>query len=675
MKQTRDEILSDINKALAASADTPSAYAACTQLLRQYRSSGWSFQDLSAMLGHSITNEHTQLFPGLMHNLLAEGFMQGDEFEKAREMCQIGLSLCTSNDTLTMRARLMLTQAQIEIRCSEHKQAMQLSDDLGEIIDRVHDDDVVMRYNIMKGLLAAERLDPIAIDHFSTAISLAEARRDRITQMGACMNMGRFYMNVDEYPLAMEFTRRAYELAREVGASDAQCGVRINSGVIHMEMDEFEDAINIFREVLPEALASGRSDYYTNALCNLGVSLTSLQRYDEAFPYLKQALELFREQRNLGYAANALIPLGDAARGAGLIDQAEEYYWEAFEYKKSLDIPRELGVCLRRIGLLYTDKEGSEAAVIAEEHLVRALSLSLSEGVPAEIENCHQALYKLYKKLHRYGEALQHYESSVEIHKRIRDSKALASLRVHDALMRAKDLERLNELKQAENNAVNSLLNKMLPESIAQRMIETKQGISDYHAQVSILFADIVGFTSMTSHMPPHAVVGLLNHVFGQFDQIIRKHGCEKIKTIGDGYMAAAGVPIASEDHAERISRAALEMQRGIELPAEVSQYIDAGTKIRVRVGIHCGPAIAGVIGEERFVYDLYSDAVNTAARMEQSGLPGRIHVSTDFAQHLRSRAETMKSSEFDFESREEVEIKGKGKMQTYFLSSSTSER
>jgi class 3 adenylate cyclase len=201
-------------------------------------------------------------------------------------------------------------------------------------------------------------------------------------------------------------------------------------------------------------------------------------------------------------------------------------------------------------------------------------------------------------------------------------------------------------------------------------MIAGEQDISDYFTSVTILFADIAGFTPISAGMPAYVVVRFLNYVFGTFDAIMKKHGCEKIKTIGDGYMAVAGAPIPCDDHAERMAFAALEMQQDIRLPEEFKEYMPEGVDFGIRVGLHTGSVVGGVIGDERFVYDIYSDAVNTAARMESHGEPDKIHVSHEYYIHLQNRFAMTKNTThgITFEKRGEMDIKGKGLMKTYYL-------
>jgi len=199
------------------------------------------------------------------------------------------------------------------------------------------------------------------------------------------------------------------------------------------------------------------------------------------------------------------------------------------------------------------------------------------------------------------------------------------------------------------------LLLNILPKSIANRLKDNDMRIADSHEAVTVLFADIVGFTKMTASMPPAELVDLLSQIFSRFDALADRHGLEKIKTIGDGYMVVGGAPVARGDHAEVIAKLALEMQE--ELTTFNAQN---NNTLKMRIGISSGPVVAGVIGTSKFAYDIWGDPVNLASRMESTSVPGAIQVSDVTYQLLKNK--------YQFESRGMVEIKGKGKVQTFFL-------
>ena len=200
-----------------------------------------------------------------------------------------------------------------------------------------------------------------------------------------------------------------------------------------------------------------------------------------------------------------------------------------------------------------------------------------------------------------------------------------------------------------------SLLLNVLPASIAQRLQEREGSIADRFDAATILFADIVNFTVLSERTSPVELVQMLDRLFSRFDELCDSYGLEKIKTIGDAYMVAAGIPEPRADHVEAVASLALDMGRALaEMPG------DAFRLLNIRIGIHTGPVVAGVIGQRKFTYDLWGDAVNTASRMESHGAPGRIHVTRAVYEKLVGR--------FVFESRGKQTIKGKGELETWFL-------
>jgi len=230
------------------------------------------------------------------------------------------------------------------------------------------------------------------------------------------------------------------------------------------------------------------------------------------------------------------------------------------------------------------------------------------------------------------------------------------TIQVHSEQLEDLVKERTKELA-AEKQTSERLLLNVLPGPIAERLKTGESVIVDRFDAVSVLFADIVGFTSLSANVPPEKLVTMLDELFSLFDRLAEKHGLEKIKTIGDAYMVVAGIPQPIADHASAITRMALDMLAGIQEYAARD-----GSDLTIRIGIHTGPVVAGVIGTKKFIYDLWGDTVNTASRMESHGVPGRIHVSS--ATHV------LLAGMFELEPRGTIEIKGKGMMETYLLGS-----
>jgi adenylate cyclase len=240
--------------------------------------------------------------------------------------------------------------------------------------------------------------------------------------------------------------------------------------------------------------------------------------------------------------------------------------------------------------------------------------------------------------------------------------------RVHNMLeVRLLHLEtkKLYDQVMVEQKISDRLLRNVLPQAIAERLKgrpeiaadSFTEIISDSFSDVTVLFADIVGFTNFSANVSPEKLVILLNDIFTDFDSVADYRGLEKIKTIGDAYMAVAGIPVPAADHVARTAHTALDMVDALDAFNKRNGYV-----LQMRIGINSGPVVAGVIGKRKFIYDLWGDTVNTAARMESYGVPGRIQVSDVTRRRL--------SAPFMLEERGVIDVKGKGEMRTWFLNS-----
>jgi class 3 adenylate cyclase len=216
-------------------------------------------------------------------------------------------------------------------------------------------------------------------------------------------------------------------------------------------------------------------------------------------------------------------------------------------------------------------------------------------------------------------------------------------------------LDRAEAELQIAHQKSETLLTNILPGAIADRLKRTNETIAEGFTEASILFADIEGFTPFSQRVTPVEVVHLLNNVFLRFDSLVEQYRLEKIKTIGDAYMVAAGIPVKRSDHAEALADFALAMRLAF---AEYNREHNAN--LRLRIGINSGPVVAGVIGRLRFLYDLWGDAVNTASRMESQGVPDEIQIT--------EATRSLLGEKFICEARGVIEVKGKGSMQTYLL-------
>jgi class 3 adenylate cyclase len=230
-----------------------------------------------------------------------------------------------------------------------------------------------------------------------------------------------------------------------------------------------------------------------------------------------------------------------------------------------------------------------------------------------------------------------------------------AVLLLGEAVRGRRALDAEHRLLLAERERSERLLLNVLPAPIAARLKQGEEVIADGFPEVTVLFADLVDFTRRSQETTPERVVRVLDDLFSALDQLAERHGLEKIKTVGDAYMAVGGLPEPRPDHAQAVAEMALDVRE------EVARHLDPGGEpLAVRIGIDIGPVVAGVIGRRKFSYDLWGDTVNTASRMESQGVAGCIQVTDRTYRRLRDR--------YRFERRGPVQVKGKGELVTWFL-------
>jgi class 3 adenylate cyclase/HAMP domain-containing protein len=320
------------------------------------------------------------------------------------------------------------------------------------------------------------------------------------------------------------------------------------------------------------------------------------------------------------------------------------------------------GRCLGMLGVDMTDQR-MRTALDSASHL--ALELSIAAVALALIASIvmgtllSRSVLALSSTVQRFADkdftARTVVRSKDEIGQLGTSFNAMAEIiQAHNE--RLEDLVRLRtrELTEEKQTSERLLLN-VLPAPIADRLKTGENLIVDRFDAVSVLFADIVGFTALSSKTSPEALVTMLNELFSAFDRLAEQHGLEKIKTIGDAYMVVAGIPQPVADHATAITLMALDMIAFVE-----DYQRRLGNDLTIRVGIHTGSVVAGVIGTKKFIYDLWGDTVNTASRMESHGVPGRICIS--------DATYALVADSFACEKRPPIDVKGKGAMQTYLV-------
>ena len=447
-------------------------------------------------------------------------------------------------------------------------------------------------------------------------------------------NMANVYRRLGQHDQALMFHEEALRLAREQGDTSAAAGTYGNIGNIHADRGDREISLKYYEQAL--AIYRERDDEIgiQRLLISKAMALSSLNNVEGAWCVIKELSEKTVVDPSLQFPM--LVVTANCQRAGGDLAAARQTM--------------------------------SHALDLATDHGLR------SEQVEARLQLA--AFCRSESDLEGY---ILHSEEA----SRIREEIVGAATQKQIAL---KDKEREIQAEREAREKERAILYSTLPAHVADRIIRGEDVSGDKHDHASVLFLDVVGFTTHASQLDPQVTTQLLDKVFETFDEICERHGVTKIKTIGDSYLAVAFGEATSTE--QRAANVALEMMAAeFYWPREASPE-GSLERLAFRIGIHSGPVVAGVIGKQRLQYDVWGDTVNVASRMESTGEPGRVQCSEAFAHvlspnpsHLRERGAAPRHPEersdegplFTFIPRGEVDIKGKGPMTTYWLENATS--
>ncbi|MDX1685169.1 MAG: adenylate/guanylate cyclase domain-containing protein [Saprospiraceae bacterium] len=519
---------------------------------------------------------------------------------------------------------------------------------------------------------------------------------------------GMSYYFEGNFSNALFYFQKSLKIREELKLPLASAGTLNNIGLIYFELEDYSNALKYFNRVWDIFLDTRDSSLYSIALGNMSVIYHRQGELDKALEGLMNTVEFLEKIGDERSAAITYNHLGEVYLSKAEYDKALEYTLEAIDRLKVYGITNELSISHINAGSIYLKKKKYEKAI---ESCKRGLVESRSMAALLHEKKACECLYKGYKGLgisdsaFVYLERTSVLEDSLEIEKatkslqRMEFRKAVladsmaqekASLEMQmqyelDVQKKKRDrniafglgfivllvagglysrmryIRRSRAEIQKEKDRSENLLLNILPAEVAEELKETGRSQARDYDMVSILFTDFVSFTKTAESLTASELVEEVNACFETFDGILGKYEIEKIKTIGDAYMAAGGLPAPSVDSIKNTVLAALEMQAFIK-QRKAEKQSKGETAFDMRAGIHSGPVVAGIVGIKKFQYDIWGDTVNTASRMESAGEAGRVNISESTYTLIKDEPG------FQFEKRGKVEVKGKGEIDMWFV-------
>ncbi|MBK9249086.1 MAG: tetratricopeptide repeat protein [Ignavibacteria bacterium] len=508
---------------------------------------------------------------------------------------------------------------------------------------------------------------PLALEYYLQALTINQELGLHNSIAHVYGSIGNVYNSLSDYSQALEYFRKSLVISLENDRKDTIARTYNNIGLVYYFLADYQLALDYFMKALAVNEALGRKDGIADNYGNIGIVYDCLEEHDKAIEYYQRSLQLSTENGRRISVANSLGNIGTVYTNLSDYTSALEYCNRALALNTELDRKDGITINLMTIGTLYgTNTFDIYDAELAEENLLRALSISEEIGALHIKYEIQKELSKLYEQKGDILKAFMHFKLYHDTEKIVQNEEAARQSKQLEHRRKIEESERDRQVKLARFQEQEKILHNILPTRIADRLVRGEKTIADLHENVSIFFSDIVEFTKLSHKVSAQELVAMLNSIFSQFDRLVLKHGLVKIKTIGDAYMAVCGAPMHVENHAERMALFALDVAELI------SNYqTESGDNINIRIGLHSGSVVAGIIGENIYAYDMWGDAVNIAARMESHGEAGKIHVSEEFMQAIIGACRDLSISSLKslkFKERGKMEIKGKGLMKTYFL-------
>ncbi|MCF8450607.1 MAG: tetratricopeptide repeat protein [Taibaiella sp.] len=519
---------------------------------------------------------------------------------------------------------------------------------------------------------------PNALAYYFKALSIFEKIADKYEITTTTMAIGELYYRENDFPKALENYFKALDMADSYGYADLQSSIADNIGAVYGNQGDNESALKYFLRSLEYSEKSGYKKGIASTTHNIGNIYVQQKNYVEGLQYYFRALKINEETGNKLYKAinfgeigNTYLELASERAKANGTDTRPELRSAAYEAD----------------GLI--PKGRKQLLQKAVEYLEKAIQTDMETGNVNHMGHCYSYLYIADTLLGNFSGALRSYQKFVAIKDSIYDEDKkvemmrLGMLRKMDVdSLKAAQAKKVVELKYRqqrtftyggllgifllagfsvfiirERKKSERLLLNILPGEVAKELKTTGSTTAKHYDNVTVLFTDFVNFTQAAEQMDAQGLIDELHICFKMFDEITDKYNIEKIKTIGDAYLAVAGLPTADPRHAENIVKAAKEITMFME---DRLGKMGAERTFQVRVGVHSGSVVAGIVGVKKFAYDIWGDTVNTAARMEQNCEAGKINISETTYELVKNK--------FSCEYRGEVEAKGKGVMKMYFV-------
>lgn len=465
------------------------------------------------------------------------------------------------------------------------------------------------------------------------------------------------YSIMDNHENAVHYYKEAITIHKKNDSLRHWASALENLGDEYLNVSKPDSALLMFEQSGPVFKRLGYTEGIAMNIGNKGIAYALLGKDEIAKDEINHAIHMFEKLENYYPITVFLTYMSDLYLNQGNWEVARTYAQESLDMAKKYGLKEEIGAANLQLSKLYEQTGDAEASLkYFKDHIAYKDSVSNISAVQ-QMANIRTNFEISQKQLEVDLLNQQRKNQKVVVFATI-IALVLICIVAIGLFRRNKFVEKTKQIIEKERNRSDQLLLNILPEQTAKELKESGKVTAKKFESISVMFTDFIGFTKSSANLGPEELVKSVDYYYSKFDGIIKKHGLEKIKTIGDAYMAAGGLPFPTEDHAVKMVMAAFDITTFVK---EAKNNKGAGKiKFDIRIGINTGPVVAGVVGSDKIAYDIWGDTVNVAARMESNSERGRINISENTYELVKNK--------FDCTYRGEIDVKNKGKMKMYFV-------
>jgi len=585
------------------------------------------------------------------HVNLGLGYLKLNQYEATMQHFQESYALSLENDYTSLAGHSKNGYGMVWLTLHDYTKALQSFQQSLKYFEQAKDTQGIAYATGNLGTVydALGNYD-LALEHYLTAVRLNEKLANKEEIASNYNNIGTIHSAQNNFETAFEYYTKAITLFEEIESKEGLAYTYTNLGHFFSHYDYHDEAYGFFLKALRINIELDNKNDLADSFNNIASIFEVKENYDKAIEYYSNALGIYQELDNLKGAITVTNNLGTIEHKRQDYDRALELHTSAFEASKTLQYNEGLKAAIFNLSMDYEALGRTAEAIDYKSLYIEFQNVIIDERQSENIANA-QIVYETEKK------DAEIEQKSAEIKEQAaRVQRQLIILTIAGAIIVLVSI--LGYIIYKERQKSEKLLLNILPKKVADDLKKYGKTEPENFENCSVYFSDIVSFTSTSENLEPKYLIEELSDMFTTFDGIMDKYGCERIKTIGDAYMAVSGMPVPEEKHAENMIDASLDI-----LDALTERGKNAEINWRVRIGVNSGKIVGGVVGVKKYLYDVFGDTINTASRMESNSEAMRLNISPSTYEIVKDYTD-----KYVFTERSAIEVKGKGMLKMYFV-------